>query len=127
MFYSANTGGFYDDPTRYDNPPDDLKEISDDLYLSLNLSNRDGQVIVPDKKGMPSLVWIEPSNEEKNKLVERQRLSAYADPVTGSDRFFAEASRLMVKGASQEEITKVVSQGDARYAEIKEQYPWSKV
>lgn len=125
MLYSANTNRFYDDPSRYQNAPDDLKEIPDDLYQSLIAGNSEGKNIVPGKDGLPTLASLELSVDEKNRLVELKRLSAYANPITGSDRFFAEASSLSATGATQDEINKVVSQGKARYEEIKSQYPWS--
>jgi hypothetical protein len=56
--------------------------------------------------------------------VEALRLQAYADPITGSDRHFAEANRLQVMGADQAEIDAAKSAGVARYTEIQEQYPW---
>lgn len=125
MFYSAKTGGLYDDPSRYQNAPDDLKEIPDDLYRALIAGNAEGKNIVPGNDGLPTLAALELSVDEKNKFTELKRLNAYANPITGSDRFFAEASSLSATGATQEEIDKVVSQGKARYEEIKSQYPWS--
>jgi len=125
MFYSAKTNGLYDDPSRYPDVPDDLKEIPDDLYQALMAGNAEGKNIVPGKDGLPTLASLELSVDEKNKFIELKRLNAYANPITGSDRFFAEASSLSATGATQEEIDKVVSQGKARYEEIKSQYPWS--
>ena len=56
--------------------------------------------------------------------VERLRLVAYADPITGSDRFFAEAARLQAIGGTTDEIEAARAAGAARYAEIQGQYPW---
>lgn len=56
--------------------------------------------------------------------VERMRLVAYADPITGSDRFFAEAARLQAMGGTTDEIEAARAAGAARYAEIQGQYPW---
>lgn len=56
--------------------------------------------------------------------VERLRLTAYADPVTGSDRYFAEAVRLQAMGGTQADIDTAKSAGAARYAEIQALYPW---
>ena len=56
--------------------------------------------------------------------VETQRLRAYADPLTGSDRYFAEAARLQAMGAAQEEIDAANAAGANRYAEIQNAYPW---
>lgn len=53
--------------------------------------------------------------------VERRRLKAYADPSTGSDRFFAQSVRLSAIG--QVEAAKEANAlGLARYNEIKETY-----
>lgn len=56
--------------------------------------------------------------------VEAMRLRAYADPLTGSDRYFAEAARLQVMGGTAEEIDAARAAGANRYAEIQAQYPW---
>lgn len=56
--------------------------------------------------------------------IEALRLRAYADPLTGSDRYFVEASRLQAVGAAQEEIDAANAAGAKRYAEIQGEYPW---
>lgn len=56
--------------------------------------------------------------------VENHRLMAYADPVNGSDRYFAEATRLQAMGGTQAEIDTAKSAGATRYSEIQAQYPW---
>jgi hypothetical protein len=56
--------------------------------------------------------------------VEESRIRAYADPTTGSDRYFAEVSRLQAMGGSTEEIEVARAAGIARYAEIQGLYPW---
>lgn len=55
--------------------------------------------------------------------VEQQRLSAYANPLTGSDRHFAEAARLEALGdtAGAESAR---AAGLARYEEIRAEHPW---
>ena len=54
---------------------------------------------------------------------ERRRLLAYADPRSGSDRFFAEANRLEAQGLPAEaEVARQA--GLARYTEIKAAHPW---
>lgn len=55
--------------------------------------------------------------------VETQRLAAYANPITGSDRHFAEAVRLDAMGDTDGAET-ARSVGLARYDEIRSQYPW---
>lgn len=60
-----------------------------------------------------------PTREE----VESQRLRAYADPITGSDRYFAEAQRESLLGnAEAAEAAKAL--GLARFAEIQADNPW---
>lgn len=54
--------------------------------------------------------------------VERLRLLAYADPITGSDRYFAEASRMDATGESGSGAYREA--GVKRYSEIQSQFPW---
>lgn len=56
--------------------------------------------------------------------IEAQRLRAYADPLTGSDRHFAEAARLQVMGGTAEAIDAAKAAGTARYEAIQAEYPW---
>ena len=84
--------------------------------------------------GSPELVKMTPEEVEAHlnppipsltrEQIEAQRLRAYADPLTGSDRYFAEASRLQAMGAAQEEIDAANAAGANRYAEIQGEYPW---
>lgn len=52
------------------------------------------------------------------------RRTAYANPLTGSDRWFAEANRLTIMGSTTEEIDEAKAQGVARYEEIQLENPW---
>lgn len=65
------------------------------------------------------IAQLAPTREE----VELTRLRAYADPLTGSDRFFSEAVRLDAVGDPVKAETARM-QGIVRYAEIKEDNPW---
>ena len=56
--------------------------------------------------------------------VDNNRKVAYANPLTGSDRWFAEASRLTIMGGTTEEIDEAKAQGVARYEEIQLENPW---
>lgn len=56
--------------------------------------------------------------------VDTARRIAYADPVTGSDRHFAEVVRLQLMGATPEEIEAARASGVSRYAAIQEEHPW---
>lgn len=56
--------------------------------------------------------------------VHSMRLRAYADPITGSDRYYSEVNRMRLNDISGwEDIKKL---GDDRYAEIQESLPWPK-
>ncbi|MNS88899.1 hypothetical protein D3C72_1228920 [compost metagenome] len=56
-------------------------------------------------------------------MIEAERLRAYADPLTGSDRHFAEAQRESLLGnAENAETAKRL--GLERFAEIQAEYPW---
>ena len=81
---------------------DDLKPMNDaQLYAHLN----------------PPLT---PRTREQ---VEALRLAAYANPLTGSDRFFAEAQREALLGRAEvAEAAKLA--GLQRFAEIQASYPW---
>ncbi|MFQ2097026.1 hypothetical protein [Aeromonas sp. 6P] len=57
-------------------------------------------------------------------LVESQRLIAYSDPITGSDRYFSEASRLTAMTAPAEDIAAAIAAGITRASEIAAMYPW---
>lgn len=69
-------------------------------------------------------VAVEITCPETTEFVENQRLIAYANPITGSDRYFAEASRLTAMRAPAEDIEAAIAAGIARAAEIAAMYPW---
>lgn len=54
--------------------------------------------------------------------VEANRLRAYADPLTGSDRYFAEVSRMQAVG--EDDWEEVLAIGVARYQQIQSDNPW---
>lgn len=57
--------------------------------------------------------------------IENLRLTAYADPITGSDRYFSEALRMESSpDKDKTEITKVKAKGIERQQEIKALYPF---
>lgn len=65
-----------------------------------------------------------PAKPLTREQIEAMRLRAYSDPLTGSDRYFAESSRLQAMGSAQEEIDAANAAGANRYAEIQNAYPW---
>lgn len=99
-------------------------------------------VVNPEGRYHPGLIWVSCSDavvgmrffegrffSEIKSLpshveIESLRLLAYADAVSGSDRYFAEALRLQAMGASENEIETVRAAGLGRYAEIQAAYPW---
>lgn len=52
--------------------------------------------------------------------VNKMRLLAFADPVTGSDRYFVEA----MSSSDPDKADKAKALGNARRAEIQGMYPW---
>lgn len=77
-----------------------------------------GKPVGADANGQP--INVEPP-QASNENIEGQRRRAYADPITGSDRFFAEAARMQLSG--EPGYAEVQQAGLARYAEIKNEYP----
>lgn len=124
MFYSKSTGGFYSREIHGDNIPADAVENTVAEHAALLEGQSQGKCIVGDANGRPALQDPAPSEPPTGERIEAQRLRAYADPLTGSDRYFAEASRLQVMGAAQEEIDAANAAGANRYAEIQNAYPW---
>lgn len=55
--------------------------------------------------------------------IEALRLRSYADPLTGSDRYFAEAQRMQVMNEPGWEDVRAA--GVARFEAIQAQYPWT--
>lgn len=66
-----------------------------------------------------AIVQIPPTRQE----AEVARLRAYADPLTGSDRYFAEAQRESLMG-NEEAAEAAKALGMARFAEIQAENPW---
>jgi hypothetical protein len=67
-----------------------------------------------------------PDIHEPTTDVERLRLIAYADPITGSDRYLAEAASLRAAGALEDDADVVMLYKMAidRKAAIKEEFPY---
>ncbi|MBX9408248.1 hypothetical protein K5E40_21425 [Pseudomonas baetica] len=70
------------------------------------------------KHALPELHPVEYSPEE----IEALRRRAYADPITGSDRLFAEAQRMEVMGETGWESVRTA--GIQRFNEIQQEFPW---
>lgn len=123
MFYSASTGGFYAVEIHGDSMPTDVVEITEGEYADMLAGQAVGQEIVPDVNGRPVLQSPPPPPPPNREQVEAARLRAYADSITGSDRYFAEAQRESLLGnAEAAEAAKAL--GLARFAEIQADNPW---
>ncbi|WP_429216023.1 hypothetical protein [Aeromonas veronii] len=121
FYFSKSTGGFYNNAVHGKGMPSDAIKITAEYHSELMQGQSDGLSIVADDTGFP--VLASPINSAVSKSeVEALRAAAYADPTTGSDRYFNEASRMQAMGESGWEEVKNV--GIARYKEIQQQYPW---
>ncbi|MFJ2279747.1 hypothetical protein ACIOUG_01250 [Pseudomonas sp. NPDC087803] len=122
MYYSAVTNSWYDDPANYSDFPSDAVELTAAQYDEFVRFRPADKRVVPGPDGLPMIVDIPvPSLREQT---EAKRLQAYADPITGSDRFFSEAARLQMMGADESEIQVARQTGLDRYAEIQADFPW---
>lgn len=63
-----------------------------------------------------------PQTAPSVEVVERQRLMAYADIETGSDRYFSEATRMQAMGESGWDAIR--EKAVIRFHEIQALYPW---
>lgn len=54
--------------------------------------------------------------------IDRLRIIAYADPLTGSDRLFSESTRMQIMGENGHE--EVRARAIDRFEEIQAKYPW---
>ncbi|WP_165675386.1 phage tail protein [Metapseudomonas otitidis] len=121
-FYSQSTGSTYLEGLHESMPPDAV-EISEDRYRSVIARPAAGKVRSHDSDGLPILVDPPPPAPLPREELEALRLRAYAEPLTGSDRYFAEAQRESLLGnAEAAEAAKAL--GLARFAEIQAEYPW---
>lgn len=73
-----------------------------------------------------SFIKENPISHQSREDIESLRLLAYANPVSGSDRYFVEAISLQEEGFSFEsdEVRNVKTKGFQRKLEIQQQYPW---
>ncbi|MFJ2712179.1 hypothetical protein ACIOZM_15000 [Pseudomonas sp. NPDC087346] len=67
----------------------------------------------------PLLPEVPPTTKEE---VEAVRLRAYAEPLTGSDRYFAEAQRMQLMGEDGWEAIR--AEGVVRFKAIQAEFPW---
>lgn len=100
--------------------PKGAVEISDELSVrilqepdSIWRIDEAGAITATDPESIP------PTREQ----IEALRLRSYADPLTGSDRYFAEAQRMQVMNEPGWEAVRAA--GVARFEAIQAQYPWT--
>lgn len=116
--------GRYDDYIN-DEIPSGAVEVTDEVFFE-SISATDftyklvNQEVVREKT-------VEVAYQKSNEEIEIARLMEYAHPVTGSDRYFSEATALQAEGftATSAEVKKAKAAGLARKLEIKALYPYS--
>ena len=86
MHFSKSTLGFYDDPKNYKNVPDDLVEISDEVYKSVCSNRHVDKILSADENGYPILIDPVPPSESD---IARQQIAEIESTIT--DRRLREA------------------------------------
>lgn len=123
MKYSPNTGGFYSERVHGSAIPADAVEISSEVYVDLMKKQAEGARIVTGAAGYPLAAEQTMRAASTRDEIEALRLIAYADPLTGSDRYFSESNREALLGnAERAEVAK--RWGLTRFAEIQAKHPW---
>lgn len=128
MYFSPSRVGFYpgvwkDDGTYTPKtwPADAVLLTEEELASYYQTTSPEGKQIgvINERPAWVELPAPLPlTREEANVL----RLRAYAEPLTGSDRYFSEAQRMQVM--NEEGWEAVRAAGVARYKEIQAHYPW---
>ena len=119
--YSQSTGCTYI-PGVHSEMPSDAVEISQQRFEEVIAAPSFGKTRAHDEHGLPILVDQAESGPPTEGQVEAARLLAYADPLHGSDRYFAEALRMQSMGEAGWEA--IIEAGKARYADIQVEHPW---
>lgn len=102
--------------------PDGAVKLSDDL--STRILQQPNSIWRIDDSG--AITSTEPESiPPTREQIEALRLRSYADPLSGSDRYFAEAQRMQVMNEPGWEAVRAA--GVARFEEIQAQYPWASV
>jgi len=99
--------------------PKDAVEVDDDLWQRM-IKESDGIWALDPSGGITKQPL--PNVPLTRETIERLRLAAYAEPVSGSDRYFAEANRMQVMDEPGWE--QVRDAAIERFNEIQAQYPW---
>ena len=120
--YSPSTGTTYVEGV-HSNIPADAIELSEEIYQAVIANPAPGKIRSHDAEGLPILIDPPPLPPPTRDQIEAARLRAYADPLSGSDRYFAEAQRETLLG-NAEAADAAKALGLARFAEIQAEYPW---
>lgn len=86
MHFSKSTLGFYDDPKNYKNAPDDLVEISDEVYKSVCSNRPVDKILSANENGLSILIDPAPPSESD---IARQQIAEIESTIT--DRRLREA------------------------------------
>lgn len=120
LYFNEETMGIHDSEREESLPPG-LFEITPAQRLQILTAIADGKIVSVSDGGL--LIGDAQPIALSAEVVERRRLFAYADPASGSDRYFAEAQRESLLGnADAAEAAKAL--GLARFAEIQAENPW---
>jgi len=120
-FYSRRTGCSYLEGVH--SIPEDAVPIPEDRYQQVVANPALGKIRGHDQDGLPILIDPPPATPDTREQIEARRLRAYAEPLTGSDRYFAEAQRESLLG-NVEAADAAKARGMSRFAEIQAEYPW---
>ncbi|MEZ3136962.1 hypothetical protein ACBG90_19870 [Stutzerimonas kunmingensis] len=129
-YYSESLGGFIPESWKTDGTYTDETWPADAVLLTEGERSQFWRQPAPEGKtlgsvnGRPAWIDLPAPPAMTRERVEIERLRAYADPVNGSDRYFAEAVRLQAMGATQAEVDAASSFGTSRYQQIQSELPW---
>ena len=93
----------------------EIPPVNEMYAVAQEWADKNGWADLPEWYGQPTPKTIE--------QVGAERLAAYANQLTGSDRHFAEAARLEAVGDA-EGAEAARTAGLARYEEIRAEHPW---
>lgn len=118
--WSSSLCTIFDTSITY-NLPGDVVELGIDIYEELRDALSRGMTLSVGPSGEPVTVEQIPVGRTDEEIVSARRF-AYADPESGSDRYFSKAVRLDAMGESGADVER--QKGVARYLEIKESLPY---
>lgn len=130
LYFSAKTCGFYleEDKDLYTEAgswPDDVVTLDESQEAEFWKKCPPEGKFLSSLDGLPTWEDI-PKRPVTKETQEHERLRAYADPVTGCDRYFSEVLSLQAEGftSTSPEVKEVRAKGLARKQEIQSLYPY---